>query len=72
MEQLVVGFILFIVGGLNAVRPDFLMRFQIWTQKYIMGAEYIPSSRTYKIMRFFGVVMVILGLLVLVGKISLM
>jgi len=66
-DQLVVGLILLVFGGLNTIRPEILMRFQIWFQKTVMDAKYEPSSRTYKIIRFFGVVLVILGLTVLTG-----
>ena len=67
MESQIVGFILLVAGGLMAVRPDILMRFQIWTQRIIMGAKYEPSQRTYKITRFMGVLFVLLGLLAIVG-----
>ena len=67
MESQIVGFILLVAGGLMAVRPDILMRFQIWTQRIIMGAKYEPSQRTYKIIRFMGVLFVLLGLLAIVG-----
>ena len=62
-----VGFILMVFGGLQAVRPDIMMRFQIWTNRVVMGAKYEPSARTYKIVRWFGVFFVLLGLLVITG-----
>jgi len=67
MESKIVGFILLVVGGLAMVRPDVFMRFQIWTQRVIMGAKYEPSQRTYKIMRFVGVIFTLLGFLAIVG-----
>jgi hypothetical protein len=70
MERLIPGFVLLVIGGLYAVRPDLMIRFQVWTQKVILGATYIPSSRTYKITRGLGVVLVILGLLVITGIIK--
>ena len=70
MEQTVAGFILLVFGGLNAVRPDVLMHFQIWSQRVIMGAKYEPSQRTHTIVRFFGAALIILGLLVITGAIK--
>lgn len=70
MESNIVGFILLVLGGLHVVRPDFLIRFQVWSQHVIMGARYEPSARTYTVVRYFGVVLVLLGLLVLVGVIE--
>ena len=67
MESKIVGFILLVAGGLMVVRPDILIRFQIWTQRVIMGAKYEPSQRTYKIARFIGVLFVLLGLLAITG-----
>jgi len=67
MEQYIVGFVLLTFGGINAVRPNIMMRFQIWTNRVIMGAKYEPSERTYKITRFFGAFFMVLGLLVIKG-----
>lgn len=67
MEQIIVGVILFVLGGLNAVRPEIFMRFQIWSQRVIMGARYEPSQRTYTVARIFGAVLIVLGLSVITG-----
>ena len=70
MEQYIVGFVLLVFGGLNVVRPDLMVRFQVWSQRVIMGAQYVPSERTYKVNRMFGVVFVLLGLLVITGVLA--
>ena len=70
MEQTIVGFVLLVFGGLNAVRPEIMVRFQVWSQRVIMGAQYIPSERTYTVIRFFGAFFIILGLLVITGAIK--
>lgn len=70
MESKIIGFILLVVGGFLVVRADIFMRFQIWTQRIIMGAKYEPSQRTYKITRFIGVLFVLLGFLAIVGFIE--
>ena len=46
-----------------------MVRFQVWSQRVIMRAQYIPSQRTYTAMRIVGAVIVILGILVSVGVI---
>jgi hypothetical protein len=68
-EQLIVGFILTILGGLNVVRPYFMVRLQVWTQRVIMGAQYVPSQRTFKAIRIIGVILMIMGLINLAGGI---
>ncbi|HEY4510148.1 MAG TPA: hypothetical protein VJC15_04170 [Candidatus Paceibacterota bacterium] len=67
MEAKIIGFILLVIGGLSAARPDILIRFQIWTQRVVMGATYEPGQRTYKIMRFVGVILALVGFLAIVG-----
>ena len=67
MESKIVGFILLVMGGLSVVRPDILMRCQIWNQRVIMGAKYEPGPRTYKIVRFMGVLFMLLGFLAIAG-----
>ena len=70
MEQYIVGFVLLVFGGMNVVRPDLMVRFQVWSQRVIMGAQYVPSERTYKVNRMFGVVFVLLGLGILTGALA--
>ena len=44
-----------------------MVRFQVWSQRTIMGAQYIATKRTYTVMRMFGVFFIIVGLVVLAG-----
>jgi len=67
MESKIIGFILLVIGGLNIIRPNILVHFQIRIQRVIMGAKYEPGQRTYKIMRFVGVIFTLLGFLAIVG-----
>jgi len=67
MEQYIVGFIFLLLGGLNVVRPDFMVRFQVWSQRFFMGAQYIPSVRTYKVNRIFGAFFLLIGLITITG-----
>ena len=52
------------------MRPEIMLRFQVWSQRAIMGAEYIPSARTYTVIRIFGAFFIVLGLLVITGAIK--
>ena len=70
MEQYIVGFIFLVFGGMNVVRPDLMVRFQVWSQLVVMGAEYIPSERTHTVIRIFGVLFVFLGLGILTGALA--
>ena len=67
MGKIIAGFILFILGGCMIVWPTTMVRFQVWSQRVLMGAEYIPSKRTYTVIRFIGVLLIILGLVVVTG-----
>lgn len=67
MESIIVGVIFIIFGGLTVIYPSVLLRFQIWTQRVIMRAEYIPSRRTYTRVRIVGAFLLIIGLLALLG-----
>lgn len=67
MGQTTVGFVLFVFGGFTVVRPDLMVRFQVWSQRAIMGAQYVPSQRTYRVVRFFGAFFILLGLLIITG-----
>lgn len=67
MGKIIAGFILFILGGFMVVWPNTMVRFQVWSQRAIMGAQYIPSKRTYTVVRLIGVLLVILGLVIVTG-----
>jgi len=68
-DPIIVAIILITFGSIQAIKTDWFVRFQIWVQKNLMGAEYIPTSKTYKIIRIFGAFLMISGLLILVfGK----
>ncbi|MDP2649028.1 MAG: hypothetical protein U1D26_02855, partial [Patescibacteria group bacterium] len=66
-EPLIIGFMFLVIGGLTVVRPDFLIRLQIWTQKVIMRAQYIPSERTYLVARIVGAFIFAIGLAAITG-----
>jgi len=68
-DSTIAGLILIIIGGLEALKTDWLIRFQIWAQKKIMDADYIPGPRTYKTIRVIGTAFMVMGLFVLLkGK----
>jgi hypothetical protein len=67
MKYQIIGLILLCIGGFMAIRPDITVRFQIWTQRVIMGAKFEPSQRTRKAVRFIGVFIVLLGFAIMIG-----
>jgi hypothetical protein len=69
MEQIIAGCVLFGLGGLMAVRPRWYLRFQIFVQKRVMGAEYVPSLRTERTVVLIGAALSVLGLLNITGLI---
>jgi len=69
MAKIIAPLILVIIGGFMVVCTKAMVRFQVWSQRVIMRAQYIPSQRTYAVMRVVGAVIVILGILVSVGVI---
>ena len=68
MANIIVGIFLLILGGLMALWTKVMVRFQIWTQRVIMGAQFIPSSRTFTVMRIIGAILAIIGVLVLISR----
>ncbi|MCR4334063.1 MAG: hypothetical protein NUV60_03595 [Patescibacteria group bacterium] len=64
-DSLIVGVILIIIGGIETLRTVWFIRFQIWVQKTLMGADYVPSARTYTVVRIVGAFIMVLGFSVL-------
>jgi hypothetical protein len=67
MGKIIAGSILFILGGFMIVWPTTMVRFQVWTQRALMSAQYIPSQRTYTAIRIIGILLFILGFVVVIG-----
>ncbi|MDP6249252.1 MAG: hypothetical protein QGH85_00535 [Candidatus Pacebacteria bacterium] len=70
-EAIIVVAIFLILGGLNVIRPSFLLAFQIWVQRVVMKAEYIPSRRTYIRIRILGAFLIFIALLALSGVLEI-
>ena len=67
MVTSIVGLFLLVLGGTTAIRPDLMVRFQVWTQRVVMGSQLIPSERTHTVNRGFGVFLALMGLLLITG-----
>ena len=65
ISMLFVGILFTILGLLFAVKPDWLIKFQIWQQEKMMGAKYIPSKKTYTVTRAMGIIFLIMGIITL-------
>ena len=69
-EQTFVGFLLIVIGGFQALRPDIMLDFQVWVQRVLMDAKYEPSARTAMVVRVIGVFITLLGFFVITGAIQ--
>jgi len=69
-DSTVIGLFLLLVGGLEVFRTKWFVGVQIWIQKKLMGADYVPSAKTYRNIRIFGTALLILGLFMLVRGIG--
>jgi hypothetical protein len=67
MKNIIAGLILLILGGFLLGYPKIVVRVQVWSQRAIMGAQYVPSQRTYAVVRVIGVFLIILGFVVVAG-----
>jgi hypothetical protein len=67
MPNIIAGSILIIIGGFMFVFTKAMVRFQIWSQRTLMGAQYIPSRRTYMAMQLVGVLLMVLGIIISAG-----
>ena len=65
MGKIIAEFVLFILGGFMILCTNTMMRFQVWSQRVLMGAQYTPSQRTYTMMRVVGTLLIIIGIIVL-------
>lgn len=65
--RIIVGLIFTALGGFEAIRPDLFLRFQIWVNRVVMGADFRPSHRTETIVRSIGAFIMVIGLAVLAG-----
>lgn len=64
MGKIIGAFVLLVIGGFMIVCTNAMVHFQTWSQRAIMGAQYIPSQRTYTAIRIIGVFLIILGIIV--------
>jgi len=65
MVRLIIpALVLIVVGGFMATCTGQMIRFQVWLQHSLMGAQYVPSARTYTVMRIVGTFLAVLGLLI--------
>jgi hypothetical protein len=67
MGKIIAEIVLIIWGGFIALFPNVMVRFQVWIQRVLMNAQYIPSDRTFTAMRIVGVFLLLLGIAVFFG-----
>lgn len=69
-ENQIAGIVLMLVGAIQAVRPDLMLRLQVWIQQKLLRAKYEPSDFTRRVTRSLGVGLFILGILAFTGAIE--
>jgi len=62
--------ILLVIGGFMLLFTHTAIRFQIWTQRVVVGAQYIPSKRTYTVLRILGIFLIVVGIIIAVVRSS--
>ena len=67
MANIIILCVFALLGGFMIVATKAMVRFQIWSQRAIMGVQYIPSQRTYTAIRIVGAFLIILGIIVGTG-----
>jgi len=71
MSYIEYGWLIVALGILGILKPDISIRYKIWEQRVFFGAEYKPSSRTHKTIRFIGVFITIMGIIFIIfGKLT--
>lgn len=66
-ENLIVSAIFFLYAALAILKPDWLVKWQIWMNKKILGATFTPSQRTYQVYRGMGVLFACIAVLIIFG-----
>lgn len=55
--------LLAVIGLLMVALPKKMVGFQIWTQKTLMDAQYIPGRKTERMMQLAGILVLLIALL---------
>ena len=67
-EKLIVSIIFVIYGAVAIAKPDWIARFQVWTNKKILGAKFVPSKRTIVFYRAIGFIFIVFAALTLFAE----
>lgn len=57
----ILEFVFLILGLIFTFKPKWHVKFLIWSQKFFLGANFIPSKKTENIIRYFGSAFLILA-----------
>ncbi len=69
-ETIVVASIFILYAFVAGVKPDWLVRWQVWSNKKVLGAKFVPSKKTYKVYRAMGILFAGMAVLVMFGVIE--
>ncbi|KKU52571.1 MAG: hypothetical protein A3A28_01275 [Candidatus Sungbacteria bacterium RIFCSPLOWO2_01_FULL_47_32] len=67
IEKTIIGAIFLAIGLVYAGFPGLQVKSQVWWFRRVLGAELIPSQKTFLVYRLFGVVCLVFGLALLLG-----
>jgi len=56
--------VVFILGLIFLVKPEWHIRFLVWSQEAFLGAKFVPSDKTKTIIQYYGVLFVAVALVI--------
>ena len=56
---LILWIVFFVFGMLVTLKPELILKWQTYLQKKIMGVKYVPSERTYILMRLIRIAIIL-------------
>lgn len=62
---LILFIVCFVLGLIFFIKPDWHVRFLIWSQKVFLEANFVPSKKTKIIVRYYGVIFIFAALIFL-------
>jgi len=61
LELLLVGIVFLAIGAFYTITTDLAIKLQVWSNKVIAGAKFIPSNKTTLVFKIFGAFFLVLG-----------
>ena len=65
-QKYLVGIIFIAYSAVSILKPGWIIKYQVWVSKKLLGAKFVPSKKTETFYRNFGIFFAGMGLLVIV------